>query len=94
VTADIRKITVCRVAVPKLVGLGPRAWNKLRRAAQLLALGAAPAGCDGGQIGEAVSSHARKQEIQHSAASGPLQFRVRICALDDPYESHMGQCCY
>ena len=37
VTADIRKIAVCRVAVPKLVGLGLRAWNKLRRiAAQAL----------------------------------------------------------
>ena len=33
VTADIRKIAVCRVAVPQLVGLGLRAWNKLRRSA-------------------------------------------------------------
>ena len=51
VTADIRKIAVCRVAVPKLISSGLRVWNKLRRsAAQLLALGAAPAASDAGLI--------------------------------------------
>ena len=48
VTADIRKIAVCRIAVPKLMGLGLCAWNKLRRiAAGILGLNAAPAADDG-----------------------------------------------
>jgi hypothetical protein len=51
VTADIRKIAVCRVAVPRLVGVGLRTWNKLRRlTAQLLPLGPTPAASDGGLI--------------------------------------------
>src|SRR5882672_11153495 len=31
VTEDVRKVAVCHAAVPRLVGLGLRAWNKLRR---------------------------------------------------------------
>jgi uncharacterized cupin superfamily protein len=66
VTADIRKIAVCRVAVPKLVGSGLRAWNKLRRtAAQLLALGAAPVACDGGLMDP------RAAQIQSLSVSPP-----------------------
>jgi uncharacterized cupin superfamily protein len=39
VTADVRKIAVCRVTVPRLVGFGLRAWTKLRRiAAEILGL--------------------------------------------------------
>jgi uncharacterized protein len=45
VTADIRKIAVCHVAVPRLVALGLRAWSKLRGiAADVLGL---DAGADG-----------------------------------------------
>ncbi|HEY6254691.1 MAG TPA: cupin domain-containing protein [Xanthobacteraceae bacterium] len=51
VTADVRKIAVCRVAVPKLVGFGLRVWNKLcRTAAETLGLGAEPAASDGGLV--------------------------------------------
>ena len=39
VTADVRKIAVCRVTVPRLVGFSLRAWSKLRRiAAEILGL--------------------------------------------------------
>src|ERR1700692_1740810 len=31
ITQDIRKVAVCHVAVPRLVGLGLRVWNKLCR---------------------------------------------------------------
>jgi len=56
VTADIRKIAVCRVAVPKLVGLGLRAWNKLRRiAAQVL--DAESAATEGGLAPRAARAH-------------------------------------
>jgi uncharacterized cupin superfamily protein len=41
VTADVRKIAVCRVAVPRLVALGLRVWNTLRAiAANVLGLDA------------------------------------------------------
>jgi uncharacterized protein len=43
VTADIRKIAVCHVALPKLLAFGLHVWNKLRRiAAPLLASTARP----------------------------------------------------
>jgi uncharacterized protein len=49
ITQDIRKVAVCHVAVPKLVGLGLRIWNKLRRtASEVLGLEAEPAASDGG----------------------------------------------
>jgi uncharacterized cupin superfamily protein len=39
ITEDIRKVAVCHVAVPRLVSLGLRAWNKLCRVtAQILGL--------------------------------------------------------
>jgi hypothetical protein len=39
VVRDVRKIAVCHVAVPKVVGLGLRVWSKLcRTAAELLGL--------------------------------------------------------
>src|SRR5580704_8741287 len=39
VTRDVRKIAVCRVALPKLVGLALRIWNRLCRTAwELLGL--------------------------------------------------------
>jgi uncharacterized cupin superfamily protein len=43
VTEDVRKVAVCHVAVPRLVGLGLRAWNKLCRiASEILGLGDEP----------------------------------------------------
>jgi uncharacterized cupin superfamily protein len=41
VTQDVRKVAVCRVAVPKLVALGLRIWNKIRRTIGA-SLGSAP----------------------------------------------------
>jgi uncharacterized cupin superfamily protein len=43
ITEDIRKVAVCHVAVPRLVSLGLRAWNKLCRiTAQILGLDEEP----------------------------------------------------
>jgi uncharacterized cupin superfamily protein len=43
ITEDIRKVAVCHVAVPRLVSLGLRAWNKLCRiASQILGLNDEP----------------------------------------------------
>jgi uncharacterized cupin superfamily protein len=49
ITQDIRKVAVCHVAVPKLVGFGLRIWNKLcRTVSEALGLDAEPAASDGG----------------------------------------------
>ncbi len=49
VTRDVRKIAVCHVAVPKLVGLGLRLWNRLcRTAGELLGLSAGRHAAAGG----------------------------------------------
>jgi len=64
VTADIRKIAVCRVAVPRLVGLGLRAWNKLRRIAAQ-ALNAEPAAPEGGLMSAPHTARA------HSISASP-----------------------
>jgi hypothetical protein len=51
VTQDVRKVAVCHVAMPKLVGLGLRVWNKLWRiVSDLLGLDAEPAGSGGGLV--------------------------------------------
>src|SRR5580700_11365474 len=52
ITQDIRKVAVCHVAVPKLVGLGLRIWNRLcRTASEMLGLDAEPAAAGGGLVG-------------------------------------------
>jgi uncharacterized protein len=51
VTRDVRKVAVCHVAVPKLVGLSLRIWNRLCRAmSTLLGLDAEPRTSDGGLV--------------------------------------------
>jgi uncharacterized cupin superfamily protein len=51
VIQDVRKVAVCHVAVPKLVGLALRIWNKLCRiVSELLGLDAEPAASDGGLV--------------------------------------------
>jgi len=48
VTQEVRKVAVCHVAVPRLVGLALRIWNRLcRTASELLGLDAEPSesGC-------------------------------------------------
>lgn len=63
VTADVRKIAVCRVTVPRLVTFGLRAWTKLRRiAAEILGLEgeAAP---DGGLMSADTTSAPRVPSI-------------------------------
>jgi hypothetical protein len=51
VTQDMRKVAVCRVAVPKLVGFGLRAWNALCRIAQpMLGLDSEPPALEGGGL--------------------------------------------
>jgi hypothetical protein len=51
VTQDVRKVAVCHVAMPKLVCLGLRVWNKLWRVvSELLGLDAEPAGSGGGLV--------------------------------------------
>ncbi len=65
ITQDIRKVAVCHVAVPKLVGLGLRIWNRLcRTASELLGLDAEPA-AGGGLVAAEPVPHA------HSAAAPP-----------------------
>lgn len=55
VTEDVRKVAVCRTAVPKMVGLGLRAWDwGARRAHALLAANAASP-FRGGDLGAAPS---------------------------------------
>jgi uncharacterized protein len=52
VTRDVRKVAVCHVAVPRLVGLGLRIWNKLcRTVSEVLGLDGEPAAADGGLVG-------------------------------------------
>jgi uncharacterized cupin superfamily protein len=66
VTADIRKIAVCRMPVPRLVGLALRAWNKLRRtAARALLPDAEPAATQGRL------SSAREAAQAHSIPASP-----------------------
>jgi hypothetical protein len=52
VTQDVRKVAVCHVAVPRLVSLGLRIWNKLCRiGSEMLGLDAEPAAAGGGLVG-------------------------------------------
>jgi uncharacterized cupin superfamily protein len=49
ITQDIRKVAVCHVAVPKVVGFGLRVWNKLcRTLSEALGLDAETAASNGG----------------------------------------------
>jgi uncharacterized cupin superfamily protein len=51
VTRDVRKVAVCHVAMPKLVGLALRIWNKLCRiVSELLGVDAEQAASDGGLV--------------------------------------------
>jgi uncharacterized cupin superfamily protein len=51
VTQDVRKVAVCHVAVPKLVGVSLRVWNKLCRiVSELLGLDAGPSTAGGGLV--------------------------------------------
>jgi uncharacterized cupin superfamily protein len=51
VIQDVRKVAVCHVAVPQLVGLALRIWNKLSRiVSELLGLDAEPVASDGGLV--------------------------------------------
>jgi uncharacterized protein len=51
ITQDIRKVAVCHVAVPQLVGLGLRVWNKLCRiVSAVLGLDADADAADGGLV--------------------------------------------
>jgi uncharacterized cupin superfamily protein len=53
VTRDVRKVAVCHVAVPKLVGLGLRVWNKLCRiVSEILGLDAESGASGGGLVAE------------------------------------------
>ena len=54
VTQDVRKVAVCRNAVPKMVSLGLRAWDwGTRRAHTLLAANAVAGAFRGGNLGAA-----------------------------------------
>jgi uncharacterized cupin superfamily protein len=53
VTRDVRKVAVCHVAVPKLVGLGLRVWNKLCRiVSEILGLDVESGASGGGLVAE------------------------------------------
>jgi uncharacterized cupin superfamily protein len=67
ITQDIRKVAVCHVAVPKLIGVGLRIWNKLRRtASEVLGLDAEPAS-DGGLT----AAQGPRAPHSHPAAAAP-----------------------
>jgi uncharacterized cupin superfamily protein len=66
ITQDVRKVAVCHVAVPKLVGLGLRIWNKLWRiVTEVLGLEAEPS--DGGLVAAQPLSMPRS----HPASAAP-----------------------
>ena len=68
VTRAVRKVAVCHVAVPKLVGLGLRAWNKFcHTAAELLGLGAEPSAPGGGLV----TAEPLPASQRHSAPAAP-----------------------
>jgi uncharacterized cupin superfamily protein len=65
VIKDVRKVAVCHVAVPKVVGLGLRVWSKLcRTVSELLGLDAEPAAAGGLVAAEQVPQ-------AHSTAAAP-----------------------
>ena len=67
ITQDIRKVAVCHVAVPKLVGLGLRIWNKLCRfVSEVFGLDAEPAS-DGGLV----AAQPRNLPQSHPASAAP-----------------------
>jgi uncharacterized cupin superfamily protein len=64
VTQDVRKVAVCHVAVPKLVGRALRAWNRLcRTASELLGLDAEPSESGGGLVGAQRSSGPQPRSV-------------------------------
>jgi uncharacterized cupin superfamily protein len=68
VTQDVRKIAVCHAAVPKLLGLALRAWNRLcRTASELLGLDAERWESGGGLVSAERSSAPQP----HSASAAP-----------------------
>jgi hypothetical protein len=73
VTQDIRKVAVCHAAVPKLVGLGLRVWNKLRRiASEILGLDDGPAASGSGSMAAGpMGSQHMSAPRSHSAATAP-----------------------
>ena len=68
ITQDIRKVAVCHVAVPRLVGLGLRVWNKLCRiVSDVLGLDA-ESGASGGGL---VAAQPRNLPQSHPASAAP-----------------------
>jgi uncharacterized cupin superfamily protein len=64
VTQDVRKVAVCHVAVPKLVGFTLRVWNKLGRiVSELLGLEAEASTSGGGLVGEKSVSAAPQPSV-------------------------------
>jgi uncharacterized protein len=67
VTKDVRKIAVCCVAVPRLVGLALRIWTRLCRTASKLLGPDEPAASGGGLM----AAERRPAPQAHSAAAAP-----------------------
>jgi hypothetical protein len=68
ITQDVRKVAVCHVTVPKLVGLGLRIWNKLCRiVSEVLGLDGDAAASDGGLM----AAEPRSGPQSHPAAATP-----------------------
>jgi uncharacterized cupin superfamily protein len=69
VTRDVRKVAVCHVAVPKLVSLGLRVWNKLCRiVSEVLGLDAEPGTSGGGLVAEERPSVPPPHSVSAAAA--------------------------
>jgi uncharacterized cupin superfamily protein len=69
ITQDIRKVAVCHVAVPKVVGLGLRIWNRLCRITpEAFGLDAVRAASNGGPAAE---ERARMPQSHRAAAAPP-----------------------
>jgi uncharacterized protein len=68
VTKAVRKVAVCHVAMPKLVGFGLRAWNRFcRTAAELLGLDAEASAAGGGLV----SAEPLSPRQPHSVSAAP-----------------------
>jgi uncharacterized cupin superfamily protein len=66
VIQDVRKVAVCHVAMPKLVGLALRIWSKLGRVgSELLGLDAERCASDGGLVA------AEPLRAPHAASAAP-----------------------
>jgi uncharacterized cupin superfamily protein len=70
VTRDVRKVAVCHVAMPKLICLTLRAWNKLWRAvSELLGVNAEARGSGGGLV---AAEHLSTTQNPSVAAAPPV----------------------